>query len=176
MIKSTLKAAKSVVIAVLISVFAVTATAQVKQGEKSFGPKIGYASKNESATAGLFFQYAVTSHFRLSPEIGYIFRHNDLDAFTIDLNGQFPFGFTGERVAFYPLAGLNYSSWNSHFLTDDIDKIDDVSTRVTRLGLNAGAGFELRCNESMKLTLEAKYCLTKHYNSAMISAGISFIF
>lgn len=152
------------------------AEAQVKKGEKSFGPKIGYVSKNESASAGLFFQYAFSSHLRLAPEIGYIFRHNNMDAFTFDLNAQFPFGFTGERVAFYPLAGLNYSSWNSHFHADDLDKTDDVSTRTARIGLNAGAGFELRCNESLKLTLEAKYCLIKHYNSALISAGISFIF
>lgn len=165
---------------ILVAVIAIASTlsvdAQVVKGEKSFGPRVGYVSKNESASAGLFFQYAFSEHVRVAPEIGYIFRHNNLDAFTFDLNAHFPFGFTGERVAFYPLAGVNYSSWNSHFAADDIEDIDDVSTRVNRFGLNLGAGFELRCNESMKLSLEAKYGLVKGYTSAYVSAGISFVF
>lgn len=149
---------------------------QAVKGEKSVGPKLGYVSKNQSAMAGLFFQYTFSSHFRLSPEIGYTFRHNDKDAFTFDLNAHIPFGFTGERVTFYPLAGLNYSSWNTHFTREEYDKIDDVSTRKSRFGVNMGAGFELRCNESLKLNLEAKYTLIKQFSSFNMSAGISFIF
>jgi len=150
--------------------------AQVVKGEKSVGPKLGYVSKNESSSVGLFFQYAFSEHFRIAPEVGYTFRHKDMDAFMFDINAHIPFGFTGEQVAFYPLAGLNYSSWNAHFSREDFDKIDDVSTRTSRFGLNLGAGFELRCSQTLKLTIEAKYCLIKDYSSAMVSAGISFVF
>ena len=99
-----------------------------------------------------------------------------MDAFTFDINAHIPFGFTGEKVAFYPLAGLNYSSWNTHFIPQDMIEGDDVSSRTSRFGLNMGAGFELRCSATLKLTLEAKYCLIKDYSSAMIAAGISFVF
>lgn len=166
----------------IVAVMAVVAAsimpmeAQIVKGEKSLGPRIGYASKNQSAMAGLVFQYAFSSHFRIAPEIGYIFRHKDMDAFTFDINAHVPFGFTGEKVAFYPLAGLNYSSWSRHYHREELADHDDVSTRTARFGMNLGAGFELRCSESLKLSLEAKYCLMKGYTTAVIGAGISFVF
>ena len=160
----------------LIAACGVTASAQIVKGEKSVGPKIGYASKNQSAVAGLVFQYAFSDHFRISPEVGYVFRHKDIDAFTIDLNGHVPFGFTGEKVAFYPLAGLNYSSWSRHFKKEDIMETNDVTTRTSRFGLNLGAGFDLRCTETLKLSLEAKYSLVKGFTTLTVTAGISFVF
>lgn len=168
--------AAPIALLLMLTVMAVPASGQVVKGEKSFGPKLGYISKNKSAIAGLFFQYAFSEHFRVAPEIGYVFRHNDLDAFTIDVNAHIPFGFTGEKVAFYPLAGLNYSSWNSHFNREAFEDSKDVSTRTNRFGANVGAGFELRCSESLKLSIEAKYCLIKSFSSAQIAAGISFVF
>lgn len=164
------------VVAIMFAFAVCGMQAQVVKGEKSVGPKLGYVSKNQSALAGLFFQYAFSEHFRIAPEIGYTFRHKSMDAFTFDINAHMPFGFTGEKVAFYPLAGMNFSSWNTHFNREDFAEMDDVSTRTSRFGLNVGAGFELRCNQNLKLTLEGKYCLIKKYSSAMISAGISFVF
>ncbi len=152
------------------------ADAQIVKGEKSLGPKIGYASKNKSAVAGLVFQYAFSEHFRLAPELGYIFRHDNLDAFQFDINAHMPFSFTGEKVAFYPLAGLNYSSWSHHFDRSELLETDDVSTRTSRFGLNLGAGFDLRCTKTLKLTLEAKYTLMKGYSNTAITAGISYVF
>lgn len=152
------------------------ADAQIVKGEKSLGPKVGYVSKNKTAVAGLAFQYAFTSHFRIAPELGYIFRHNDLDAFAFDINGHVPFNFTGEKVAFYPLAGLNYSSWSHHFDREELMETDDVSTRTNRFGLNLGAGFDLRCSETLKLTIEAKYTLMKVYSTTVLTVGISYVF
>lgn len=153
-----------------------TAQAQIVKGEKSVGPKLGYVSKNQSAVAGLVFQYAFSNHFRLAPELGYVFRHKDMDAFTFDINAHVPFGFTGEKVAFYPLAGLNYSSWSRHFKEEDMMEIKDVSTRTARFGLNLGAGFDLRCSETLKLSFEAKYLLIKGFTTVAVTAGISYVF
>lgn len=160
----------------LIACGMTTAQAQIVKGEKSLGPKVGYVSKNQSAIAGLVFQYAFSNHFRLAPELGYIFRHKDMDAFTFDINAHVPFGFTGEKAAFYPLAGLNYSSWSRHFRPEDFIDNNDVSTRTARFGLNLGAGFDLRCSETMKLSLEAKYSLVKGFTTLVVTAGISFVF
>ena len=115
------------------------ADAQITKGEKSLGPKVGYVSKNKTAVAGLVFQYAFNNHFRIAPELGYIFRHNNLDAFEVDINGHVPFNFTGDKVAFYPLAGLHYSSWSHHLQREEIIDDDDVTTRTSRFGLNLGA-------------------------------------
>ncbi len=159
-------------IAALMAALSVPAEAQIVKGEKSAGAKLGYVTKNQSAMAGVFFRYSFSDHFRLSPEIGYTFRHKDLDAFTVDVNAHIPFNFTGETVAFYPLAGLNFSSWNRYYSADGINE----SSRRNRFGVNVGAGFDLRCSNSIKLLLEAKYCLTKRYTTATISAGVCYLF
>lgn len=166
------------VAATLAIAFTLPSQAQIVKGEASLGPKIGYVSKNKSAVAGLVFQYSFSDHFRLSPELGYIFRNNDMDAFTFDINAHVPFGFTGDKVAFYPLAGMNYSSWSRHYRGQgtDMDNTDDVSTRTARFGLNLGAGFDLRCSETLKLSIEAKYILMKGYSTAVTTAGIAYVF
>ena len=114
--------------------FAYPSQAQIVKGEKSLGPKVGYVSKNKSAIAGLVFQYSFSNHFRISPELSYVFRNNDMDAFSFDINAHVPFG------------------------------------------MNLGAGFDLRCSESLKLSLEAKYVLMKGYSTAVITAGIAYVF
>lgn len=161
----------------ILSMAAMTTQAQITKGEKSFGPKVGYISKNTSAVAGLVFRYSFSDHIRIAPELSYTFKHNDLDAFMFDLNVNIPFGIIGaERVALYPLAGMNYSSWNRHTDKTQQELDDDVSTRRNRFGLNLGAGFELKCSETVKLNLEAKYCFIKGYSSTMITLGFGYIF
>ena len=150
------------------------ANAANRKGDTSLGPKAGYISKNRSALAGLVFQHSFSDHFRISPEISYAFRSNDLDAFIIDVNAHVPFAFQGGKAGFYPLAGLTFNSWNLHTppMPDDVD----VSTHANRWGLNFGAGLELRCNESLKLTIEGRYCLIKDYANAQVTAGIAYVF
>lgn len=110
----------------------------------------------------------------MTPEVGIVFRNKDLDAFTVDLNAHVPFGFEDNKVVLYPLAGANYTSWNRHDMEDA--EHNDVSTHINRFGINAGAGIELRCTKSLKLSLEGKYCFNSHYSTAQVSLGISFIF
>lgn len=152
------------------------ASAQLIQGEKSLGVKLGYASENSAPVAGLTFQYAFNSHLRIAPELGCVFRHHDKDALLVDVNLHVPFGLTdGGKVLLYPLAGLAFNSWNRHH-ESLIDPDTDVTTHINRFGVNLGAGFDLRCTESLKLSLEAKYTLVKSYSSAFITAGISYMF
>lgn len=166
---------KKLVICLLAAICAcASAMAELRPGEKSFGPKVGYVSENESAVAGLVFQYNLDSHVRIVPEIGCAFRHNERDAFLLDINVHTPFAIsTGDNVNLYPLAGLSLNSWAWHYSDGDDD---DVTTHTTRFGLNLGAGFEYRCNASMKITLEAKYTLIKKYSATYITAGLSYIF
>lgn len=150
------------------------ANAQLTPGEKSLGPKLGYISRNNSAVAGLVFQYALTPMVRISPEIGCAFRHRNSDALLVDVNVHVPFAIGGPKVDLYPLAGLAFNSWSHHGFNpaDDVD----VTTHTNRLGLNLGAGFDLRCSSTLKLNLEAKYTLVKSYSTAFVTAAISYIF
>jgi len=167
---------KKLLLAALVMLTAFGASAQMVRGEKSLGPKVGYISHNKSAVAGLVFQYALSSKFRLSPEIGCAFRHHNEDALLVDLNLHMPFNIgAGNMVDLYPLAGLAFNSWATHNVLTELDEAD-VTTHINRFGANLGAGFDLRCSSTMKLNIEAKYTFVKSYSSVVITAGISYVF
>jgi hypothetical protein len=164
----------SAVTVIALLLCAIPAKAQFIRGEKTFGPRLGYISENGSMTGALVFTYAIKRNLRIAPEIGCVFRNQHKDAFTADLNFHFPVDFGTHTVALYPLAGINYSSWANHY--DQPEESKDSSSRYNRFGLNGGAGFELRCNSTMKIFVEAKYCLIKSYSSTQVAGGIAYIF
>lgn len=150
----------------------------IEKGEKTFGVRTGYVSRNRSADAGLYFQYTFSNHFRLAPAADLVFRHHDRDAFLIDLNAHVPFAISEQEFTLYPLAGVNYSSWNRHYPPEhDEDRYnDDVSTRTNRFGVNLGAGFDVKVSSTLKITLEASYTLVKSNCALRVLAGIGYVF
>ena len=167
---------KKLVLAALVVLTSLGASAQMVRGEKSLGPKLGYVSHNKSAVAGLVFQYALSSKFRLSPEIGCAFRHHNEDALLVDLNLHMPFNIgAGNMVDLYPLAGLAFNSWATHMVAPALDEAD-VTTHINRFGANLGAGFDLRCSSTLKVNIEAKYTFIKSYSSVVLTAGICYVF
>lgn len=165
---------KRLFISILLCAVALCTSAQTGAGEKSLGPKLGYISENSSVVAGLVFRYSLTDHLTVVPEIGCAFRNKDRDAFLADVNFHFPFALTDSRKAsLYPLAGLAFNSWNRHGVDEDNK---DVTTHVNRFGLNLGAGFGLRCSQSLLLNMEAKYILVKSYSCTVLTLGVSYVF
>lgn len=166
---------------IILTALAVPTTASAQRGEKSLGIKAGYNTRNESAAAGIYFQYRFSKYFRLAPDVEYILRHTGSDALSFNCNAQVPLllGGSDSRVNFYPLAGLNYTSWNYHPAKNSVlrtDASNDVSTRVNRLGLNVGAGFEYHIKPTLKIAIEGKYTLASHNNFGAISASIGYVF
>lgn len=153
------------------------AVAQMHKGDKSFGPKLGYVSKNTSLFAGLDFQYAFSDWLRVAPEVGAAVRHNNRDAFTAGLNIMFPLNLSNDRVALYPLAGIAFNSWATHFGKDNYGVISDDSTlRLSRFGMNLGAGFEYYVKPSMRIAIEAKYTLIKEFSALYATASVAYVF
>lgn len=140
----------------------------------TFGVNTGYTSKNSSAIAGLFFQYRLDDKLRIAPEMGCVFRHQNLDAFTADLNMHYIFNFDTDNIGIYPLAGLDYSAWSVHPFS--LDDIKDVTTRKSKFGVNLGAGFEYLATPSLKIKAEWKYTLTSSFSTTVVSAGIGYMF
>lgn len=158
-------------------------TFAAQKGEKTFGIRTGYVSRNRSADLGLFFQYTFSENFRLQPAADLVFRHDDRDAFLVDLNAQFPIGVNTETFCLYPLAGLNFSSWNRHSkiwvpADEALGSImqQEINKRTNRFGVNVGAGFDLNISESLKINLEAEYTFIKSNSGVRILAGIGYIF
>lgn len=151
------------------------------KGEKVFGVHTGYVSRNRSADVGLFFQYSFSQMFRLQPSADIIFRHNDRDAYIIDLNAQVPINIGEEDVcSLYPYAGLNFSSWNRHNYLHNGDLVnpgfDEVSSRNNYFGVNVGAGFDLKVSSTLKVSIEAGYTFVKRNSGVRVLAGIGYIF
>lgn len=161
-----------------ISFSTVPATAAgTARGEKSLGVAVGYNTRNESPTAGIFFQYSVSSYLRIAPDITYTLRRGGTDALGINVNLQVPFQLGSVKgFNIYPLAGVNYTSWNFHGKTGRIES-DDVTSRLNRLGLNLGAGLEYSIKPTLKLQLQGKYVFTKsHCSTGVIAVGIGYTF
>ena len=73
--KSSMAAVSLAAAALLGTTF--DASAELRRGEKSFGPRIGYCGANSSVMAGLTFQYSLSRVVRLAPEADVVFRNND---------------------------------------------------------------------------------------------------
>lgn len=150
------------------------ANAEGTPHEKTVGLVAGYVSQNNSAIAGIDFSYRFSRRFRLAPQALYAFRHNKQDALIINVNAQIPFDL-GKQWEIYPLAGINYTSWNFHankIANDDAD----VTSRVNRFGLNVGAGAGVNISSTLRLGIEGQWALVKDYQSANILAKIAYIF
>ena len=167
----------------LMCIFIPAANASQK-GEKTFGVRTGYISRNNSMDVGLFFQYNFSDHFRLQPAADIIFRHNDRNAFMVDLNAQVPIDLGGDNFSIYPLAGINFSSWNHHFPADipmsEEDFLEELvpewSERTNRFGVNIGAGFDLKITSTLKISIEGTYTFVKRDSGVRVLAGIGYVF
>lgn len=138
----------------------------------STGLRIGYISRNETASAGLYFKYRFNDCFALAPSIDYMFRHRDYDGLMLNVDGHFLLPFSTDRVEFYPLAGVNFSSWSNYKASES----DDVSKRVSRLGLNVGAGAAMNVTSTLRLGIEAKFTAVKGYSTAGVTFVIGYNF
>jgi len=150
-----------------------SATAQWK-GEKTIGLQAGYNTINESAIAGIEFTYRFSKHFRLAPNVTYAFKHRQMDALAINLNAHLPFQLA-PKWEIFPLAGINYSSWNFHHNGTANDD-SDVTTRDSRFGFNLGAGIGVAATSTLRLSLTADYVFAKHLDGCNIAAKIAYCF
>lgn len=162
---------------VFLAVIAFGALAATK-GEKSLGLRLGYHTANKAPAAGIWFQYSFSHHFRLAPNVEYVFRHNGVDGYHFNLDAHFPIG-VSRRFDIYPIAGVGFVAMYDHndYQAETYeDNGDDVSTRTTRFALNFGAGVEYYCTRSLKLFAEGKFNWVKDFNSGVFAVGIGYVF
>ena len=152
-----------------------TASADQYRGEKTLGINVGYNTYNREPLAGAEFSYRFNRLLRLTPSIDYVFRRDGRDALQIDLNMQFVFPFAQGRCGVFPLIGVNFSSWNYH-PAGGVLTTDDVSSRVSRMGVNAGGGFDVNISGSLRLSLTGTYTFIEKFHGANIAAGIHYRF
>lgn len=141
-------------------------------GQKSLGLSAGYSSYNESAVAGVEFTYRFCRNLRVAPGASYVFRHRGVDAMQLNLNVQVPLP-VARGVAVYPYAGFNYSSYNRHKAWG---QSDDSSGRISRCGLNLGAGLDLDLTRSLRLGVSGGYLVIRRFHGAEVVARVAYVF
>lgn len=166
-----------VMIAILLSISAYSAKAESHsfKCEKTLGLAVGYCGSNRSALTGLEFSYRFSRWFRTAAEVDYVFRNHLRDALFLGINTQYPFMFCNDCMAVYPEVGVNYTSWNFHYPKNS-SEANSATDRVSRFGLNFGAGYDVDLTPSLRLGAKAGYMLVKNYGSfnAQVKIAIRF--
>jgi opacity protein-like surface antigen len=141
--------------------------AQVRQGQSSFGARIGYGFDRENATLGVDYRYSITDEFRLGPSLTYYVKNNRLSAWTIDMDAHYVFPLS-DMFGFYPLGGLALSFWSWDG--------GNFSVNETRLGANLGLGGEVYATEQISVGLEVKYQILKDFSQPMFAVRVGYNF
>ncbi len=137
------------------------------------GIESGYVSRNTSAYAGVYMRYQFSNFFALKPHVDFVFRHKEQDAFIVNFDGQFSLPIHAEKINVYGVAGIGFSSWNIKELNDEGD-LD--MRRHGGISFDLGAGVGYNVNSSLRLALEAKANLVKHYTTALVGVSIGYNF
>lgn len=139
--------------------------AMAQRGEKAVGVTGGFATYNNGGYASVYFQYTFANHFRIAPEVGYVFRNEGKSAFEMSVDMHFPF-----RIArgfnIYPLVGLTFNNWT----------YKHSDHHASRVGGDFGAGFDIYLTSSLKLSLQGKYSLMDDTGGGFFNMGIGYVF
>ena len=154
---------KKLIVMILLAVISMSAYAQTRQGQSSFGLNIGYGFDSNNATLGIDYRYNVTDEFRLTPSITHYVKNDGVSAWAIDMNAHYVFKLS-DMFGFYPLAGLDLSFWKGGPWNE------------TRFGANVGLGGEVYATDLITVGLEAKYTILKDFSQPMLAVRVGYNF
>ena len=137
--------------------------AKAAGGDMAVGLNGGFATYNDGGYMSLYYQYEFATHFRLAPEIGYVFRNDGCSAFTMNVDMQFPFRLH-RVVAVYPLVGLTFNNWMWH------------DGNAARVGGNFGAGIDFYLTNYLKLNIQGKYSVMNDTSGGFFGVCIGYEF
>jgi len=135
------------------------------QGENAIGAHLALGTKVPNFGAGLRYQRFVIDHVRAEAVFDYFIKNDELSMWDINLNAHYVWNL-GEHIRLYPLAGLCFCSWKE-YNPDDHDN---------RLGLNVGAGLQVKLRDNWWVGAEAKIQETRHYHQGVFDVNISYCF
>lgn len=110
-----------------------------QEGRVQLGPGLAYGGEAENLGISVDGYYTINEQFRAGAAFIYFFPEDNINHYTVDLNGNYIFHREEPWMA-YGIAGLNIFtySWDS-----DVEGIDGSESE---LGLNLGAGVEYTRN------------------------------
>ncbi len=95
--------------------------------------------------------------------------------FSVDVNGQYLIDIMLDELKVYPLAGLNYSSYNTgdFYINDEADGIIGRADKGNSLGLNVGAGGRWYFADQISVFAELKYTVSDR-SQVVLVGGILY--
>lgn len=156
---------KKLIVICMLAIISMSAFAQTRQGQSSFGFNLGYGFNDiGNALLGVDYRYNVTDEVRLAPSLTYFVKDDYFSGWAIDLNAHYVFKLS-DMFGFYPLAGLDLSFWK-------VSLGNSASLNKTRLGANVGLGGELYATDQISVGLEFKYNILKSWEHIGLSQPI----
>lgn len=135
------------------------------QGEKAIGAHVLYGTKIPNFGVGLRYQQFIYDHVRVEGVFDYLIKNKDVSMWDINLNAHYVWNL-GEYVRIYPLAGICFASWKEH-ITESHDN---------RVGVNIGAGLQVKVVDNLWLGAEAKLQEMRHYGHGVFDVNITYCF
>ena len=148
-----------------------------RKGKKAIGLNVGYGTDFiKNLSVGVKFNYNFTDQFQLSPSFNYYLPKDGFSVFVFDADLHYLFDVASKLVV-YPLAGVNFSSWNNVFSFSDDDYPDDGgSSSDKHIGLNLGGGFGYELSDNLIFGLELKYWIISNFNQLVPSVNLMYKF
>lgn len=170
-----MKIIRQLLTAATLCMAAMSMPAESKAADRAttIGLETGYVSRNTSAYAGVYMRYRFSNFFALKPQVDFVIRHKEQDAFMVNFDGQFSLPIPTGKLNVYGIAGVGFSSWNVKELNDEGD-LD--MRRHGGIGFDLGAGVGYDVSSTLYLSLEAKANLVKHYTTALVGVSIGYKF
>lgn len=144
--------------------FLIPNNACAQKGEKTLGVSGGYATYNDGGYANVYFQYSFANHFRIAPEIGYVFRNDGKSAFEFSVDMHFPFKIA-RGFGVYPLVGFTFNNWEYQ-----------GAGHASRAGADFGAGFDIYLTSYLKMSIQGKYSLMNDTGGGFFGFGMGYVF
>ena len=161
---------KKILLTLCMALVAVGASARYisepsMQGEKAIAAHYLIATKTPNMGLGIRYQQFVVDHVRVEGMFEYLFKHKELSMWSCNFNGHYVWNL-GSSFRIYPLAGICFGSWKEH-VTDDKD---------FRVGLNVGAGLQVKLMDNLWLGAEARLQEMRHYGQGVFDVNIAYCF
>lgn len=153
---------------IFVAVLALSASAQVYQGQAAAGLNLLYGSEIESMGIGARFQYAVIDQLRGQVEIDAYFKHNHTNWYDVSINAEYLVSLKNDVLYLYPIAGLTYSMVTYKEL--------GVKDEENHVGLNVGAGLEYEINDHFAATLEYRHTIMRKVDQGVFALGVNYKF
>ena len=161
---------KKLLLTLCMALMAITASARYisepsLQGEGAFGAHVLFGTFAPNPGIGLRTQYFIVDNVRAAVSFDYFFKHNGYSMWDLNADAHYVWNI-GDSFRIYPLIGVTFASWKDHPLND----IDN------RVGLNAGAGIQLKLVDNLWVGAEAKMQEMRTYRQGVFNLNATICF